>query len=163
MGAWGTDPVESDQGQEFYADALAGLQDKIRHGLRSAFSQQVRAAAFLLERVGFIGVYPGELDIDLEQAIDRLRELLRDDDEAASWNDAVAWRRGVEQQVLALEERRVNLMLPGTRTLASKLGIRPDGTLGSSNPSQERAKAARTTGRTYWKTRRVRRKPPSNP
>lgn len=122
MGAWGYDPVESDNGQEFYAVALRGIDKKIRKGLQSTFQQEPMAAAALLERVGFLGMYPGDLEADLELAVSTLRAKLASD-EPDEWQDPERRRSGLRRLLIVLEARQKKPHVPGTQLLWEKLGI----------------------------------------
>lgn len=127
MGAWGVHPIESDSGQEFLDEALSKVPKYVRRGLTSDDHQEVRGAAFLLECVGYFGMYPGDLEEDLDTAIQKLNELLKDKELASSWKDPKAWKASVRKQVKALKARKKKPNYPSTETLMQAIGIGPDG------------------------------------
>ena len=61
MGAWGKEPYANDTACDFFAVAMresTPLPDKIEEGLNSIYDEEMRAAAFLLEKIGYGYVYP---------------------------------------------------------------------------------------------------------
>jgi hypothetical protein len=128
MGAWGYHPVESDMGQEFYAEALQDVVAKVRKGLRSDFTVEVFACADLLQRLGYQGIWPGDLALDLTAGIVALKRLLSYDGKSLDWDDVEEWKKGVRQLLGTVEARSISHQAPGTKSLGGALGIGPDGT-----------------------------------
>jgi len=85
MGAWGTEPYANDTAADWFGNNLSDkpLPEAIGEGLNSRYEEVVRAAAFLLERVGYGYVYPYKLrEGHLSLAIERLSAML-----GSSWAD----------------------------------------------------------------------------
>lgn len=124
MGAWGNEPTDSDQGADFMAEALRGVPARVRRGLADEDMMVVRAAAVIVQQLGFTYVWPAgvdDLDETLEMAVSRL-EAVRDGEQPDAWADPSAVRRSIDRQIVGLRKRLQDTSYPGTRTDVARCG-----------------------------------------
>ena len=108
MGAWGEGPLDNDSSADWFGDLMekTKLPDHVEKALRSDRYPDVRAAAWLLEKIGFTFVYDAdELDNHLKLAIERLRSIRSDDDWINGWTDSAVIKRELDKQIEMLELR----------------------------------------------------------
>ena len=106
MGAWGEGPLDNDSSADWFGDLMekTKLPDHVEKALRSDYYPNVRAAAWLLERIGFTFVYDVDrLNDQLNLAIERLRSIRSDDDWINGWTDSAKIKRELNKQIEALE------------------------------------------------------------
>lgn len=107
MGAWGKEPYANDTACDFFAVAMRGekasLPEHIGAALNSGYEDEVRAAAFLLEKVGYGYVYPHEKrEEHLELAISKLQALLENETWINDWKNPDDMRAELRRQIDAL-------------------------------------------------------------
>ncbi len=125
-------PIDNDTAADWFGDEMDKMKisKRIREGLESTSSAEVRAAAFLLQQVGFVYVYPiDDLDADLKAAIDALRGVrARSEAELGPLVDP-DWRADITAQIGVLEARLEDPSAPGSTSLfeaIAKLQSNPD-------------------------------------
>lgn len=118
-GAWGSQPYANDTAADWFFTALKGyVPDNIYAGLNSEYPEEVRAAAFLLQQLGFnyvYDVYVREAHLDL--AIAKLRQLLAGD-WTLHWKNPDEVRSEIQKQIDKLQAHRNGLT---TFTLMDKM------------------------------------------
>lgn len=105
MGAWGKEPYANDTACDFFAAAMEDgpLPEQIGKALKSRSEQEVRAAAFLLEKIAYGYVYPmGVRDDHIGLAIKRLQGFLEDETWINDWKEPEAIRAELRRQIDAL-------------------------------------------------------------
>jgi hypothetical protein len=80
MGTWGTNPWDSDDAADWFADALKGLKldkklDRALAGPEDDNYDAIRAAGYLLQVLGRAYIWPGDLD-RLDEHIGKAIKLL---------------------------------------------------------------------------------------
>jgi hypothetical protein len=108
MGAWGKEPYANDTACDFFAGAMEDgpLPEQIGKALESTYENEVRAAAFLLEKVGYGYVYPHDKrDAHIELAIRRLQEMLENETWITDWKNPEDMRAELKRQIDALRVR----------------------------------------------------------
>lgn len=129
MGAWGYGPVQGDAAYDWFVSAMGPVVKSIDKALSLPISgrakyrnaELIRAAALLLERVGYQGIYPSTAHLIL--AIGKLGAIADDEDMAANWNDPKAYTKAVRAQIRALERRVEDPTLPGNKGLFDTIGV----------------------------------------
>ena len=108
MGHWGTGPLENDSaGDWFYQLEKKSIVDLIEAGLNSKDYDEVRAAAWLLERVGLSYVYPlGKLDRHKQLAVYRLTAIAHDTVWIERWKEPKDIRAAVLAQMYRLADKK---------------------------------------------------------
>ena len=106
MGSWAYGPLDNDTAADWIGDTMhkSKLPKLIEKGLKSRDEAKVRAAAFLLERVGY-GYDTDVLNKHLTLAISKLEEMLDDDVWLSSWKDPPEVKRSVRSQIRSLKKR----------------------------------------------------------
>ncbi|WP_334123396.1 MULTISPECIES: hypothetical protein [Glutamicibacter] len=112
MGTWGTNPWDSDDAADWFAEFFDGIDVDAR--ITAAFEDedeydQIRAACYLLNVLGRVYVWPGDLstlDSLLERGIELLTAMLEEDSEFRElWDDDEEVLATVEQELADLKER----------------------------------------------------------
>lgn len=87
MGAWGEGPIDNDTAADWFSSLKnTGIYALIEEGLRSSNYDEIRAAAFLLERIGINYVYDIDLlDRDKDLAREALKRILKDEEWLGTW------------------------------------------------------------------------------
>lgn len=136
-GAWGYSALEGDPAYDWMAPVLLPVVDQIDAAIRLPLTGQdvnynaaiVRTAAYLLELIGYEGVYPSTtglasrfdtstvLEEHLLLAIEQLETLAADREYAASWDDPAKLRAAILEQVRVLQARLCDPSAPRSRTL----------------------------------------------
>jgi len=107
MGAWGEDAYENDTAGDWfdYTFEKAKLSWHVQKALNSDYVEEQRAAAYLLEHLGKVYIYPtDELEKHLALAIIRLEDLLDDEEWIDSWRSKIRIKRAVQKQIKNLED-----------------------------------------------------------
>ena len=120
MGAWFYGPIDNDAAADWMGDTMhkSKLPKLIEKGLKSKSQDVVRAAAFLLEQVGYTYMYDIEvLDKHLALAVEKLDALRNDEDWLSSWSQPGAVRRSIGKQLDALQTRLGGEGAPGSTHL----------------------------------------------
>ena len=107
MGAWGEGPYDNDTAADWFYDiSKKPITSLITNGLESKDYDEIRAAAYLLERVGETHwVYPEEYrEPHVNLALEKLKDILQDDEWTSNWRDVKAIKKSVKDQIKALEK-----------------------------------------------------------
>lgn len=106
MGAWGIGPVDNDTAADwFFQLEKVPVPALVESGLNSKNQDEVRAAAYLLTKVGGGYMYPidfREKHIDL--AIEKIQDLYNNYDWISDWNNPDGVRKELEQELKALRD-----------------------------------------------------------
>lgn len=124
MGAWAYGPIDNDTAADWMAVTMrkSKLPNLIEKGLKSRNEDEVRAAAFMLELVGYTYMYDIDvLDKHLTLAVERLSGLLEDDEWLSSWSHSAEIKRSVRRQISALQKRISGENAPGSVGLMEKV------------------------------------------
>jgi len=106
MGAWGEGPYDNDTAADwFYHLDKIGLYSLIEEGLNSKWDEEVRAAAWLVQRLAVSAyVYNvDKLDAHRELAVSKLKAMLDNQDYLDCWVDEESIRKELEQQIHEIE------------------------------------------------------------
>lgn len=120
MGAWGYQPEDNDTAADWFGNTMgkSKLPSRIERGLRSKDEDEVRAAAFLLEQVGYVYIYDVSVLTDhLALAIEKLHGILHDKAWIENWRDSNAIKRSLRKQIKELKVR-LRTIEDGDRVLA---------------------------------------------
>jgi hypothetical protein len=140
-GAWGYSAMESDPAYDWMGTVLSPVVIQIDEALRLPLTGQVvhhnaavlRTAAYLLELIGYEGVYPSAAGLasrfdttsvlkeHLHLAIEQLEKLAANQEYAASWDDQTKLHAAIMEQVHALRERLADPSAPRSHTLMEVL------------------------------------------
>ena len=124
MGAWNFGPIDNDTAADWMGTTMAKskLPKLIGQGLKSKDTDEVRAAALLLEQVGYTYMYDIDvLDKHLKLAVKQLGKILKDDDWLSSWTDSGEVRKSVQRQISELKKRLKGGSAPGSMGLMQSL------------------------------------------
>ena len=104
MGAWGTGPYDNDTAADwFFRMTKMSAPDLIENGLQSENHYEARAAAWLLQQVGYNYVYPIRmLDDHRQKAIVRLGAILNDEEWMSKWVEPEVTRASIMAQIYDL-------------------------------------------------------------
>ena len=108
MGSWAYGPLDNDAASDWMGDIMhkSKLPNLFEKGLNNHDESKIRAAAFLLERVGYEYMYDtNALNKHLTLAISKLKEMLEDKVWLDSWKDPSEVERRVRSQIRALKKR----------------------------------------------------------
>lgn len=121
MGSWSYGPIDNDTAADWLGDTMdkSKLPKRIENGLKSRkYPNKVRAAAFLLEKVGYVYMYDVRLlDKHLKLAVERLGEILDDGDWIATWSRSGEIKKSLRKQISTLTKRIDNASEPGSQGL----------------------------------------------
>jgi len=140
MSAWGYGALEGDAAYDWIAPTMRPVVLRIDEALHRPLDSHnaaavIRTAAYLLERVGYEGLYPScpglcsRFDTDsallahLELAIERLQQVKADDAVAATWDDPKVYRKAIDRQISALKKRLEDPSAPHAQTLLERIGL----------------------------------------
>ena len=113
MGAWGEGPLDNDRAADWMHELLSGTGfcDRVAAGLASDDPDEVRAAAWLVQTLGRVYVWPiDRLDADRARARAALARLLADEAFLGARADRAALEAALRDQLDALPEPRPDLM-----------------------------------------------------
>ena len=122
--AWGPGPVDNDTAQAWLKEILAPVFPRIESVLTESESDpdKKRAAAFLLERIGFEELCDEDyLKHLLMQASGALQELAQEDEWVESWEDPEAVRTALLEDASMMDERSRDAALPGAVSLDERI------------------------------------------
>jgi hypothetical protein len=105
MGTWSEGPLGNDRAADWLGSLISGsgLRDHAVRALESDDPQVVRAAAWLVARLGVVYVWPiATLDADRQLAREALEKLLTDEDWLGSWVDRAKAEDAVRAQLAEL-------------------------------------------------------------
>lgn len=108
MGAWSTGPLDNDTAADFMAGVMrkSKLPKIIEKGLKGKCPEEVRAAAVMLEHVGYSYMYDVDvLDKHLILAVEKLQDILENKVWVESWNYPANARLAIREQILKLVKR----------------------------------------------------------
>lgn len=106
MGAWGTGAYDNDTAADwFYGLQDCGLFDLIDKGLNSEYDDEVRAAAWLVQRLGVSAmVYDADkLGKHKKLAINKLTVLLNNSEYTGCWVDEDEIKASLKKQIDEIE------------------------------------------------------------
>lgn len=108
MGAWGTGPYDNDTAADwFFKITEKAAPDLIAEGLESESYEEVRAAAWLLQQIGYNYVYPlGLLDEHKQLAIKKLSTIVQDKDWIGSWKEPQIVYSSIMAQIYDLGKKK---------------------------------------------------------
>lgn len=129
MSTWGPGPIDNETAAEWMSETLASVHARIDDALLGDDPDQHRVAAFLLERVGFMWVYPTDepqedfrgLQSHLRLAVEHLESLRENEDWLSQWEDPDAAVAAIDAQLDVLRERREDLTPPRATNLLDRL------------------------------------------
>lgn len=107
MGAWGSGPYDNDSAADwFFGLGEIGLYDLIERGLKDGGYNEQRAAAWLVQR---LAISPYVYDVYLidehrELAVEKLKDILDDQDWLDSWRDPDETIAEIKQQIDEIED-----------------------------------------------------------
>ena len=117
MGAWDVQPWDNDTAADWFAGFFSGIDFDSR--IVSAFEEddeydEIRAASYILQTLGRIYVWPGDvnkLGSHLDLALRHLRNMVDPDHEACQelqelWGSDSAVFDSIRTQITELEQRR---------------------------------------------------------
>jgi len=104
MGHWGVGPYDNDTAADFMFDLpKKPITELIERGLNSTSYEEIRAAAWLLQQVGYNYTYPlGMLEEHLQLAVDKLSAMAADTEWIESWRDPKAIHASILKQIFEL-------------------------------------------------------------
>ncbi len=111
MGAWGSQAYENDTAADFCDKYLSTtpLPQLIKKGLMSSNYDEIRLACWFLRHIGINYVYPTcELKTDIEEAIAKIKNILRDDEWLQTWKDINIVVKDLLSALAELESRVQN-------------------------------------------------------
>lgn len=103
MGTWGTGPYESDSAGEWLSETLV---PPIEKALKKGSDADARVAAAAL--TDYLGKHESVADL-VDLAIERLEDILEDEDYVESFTDPAAAKRAVKSQIRKLRKMRDDL------------------------------------------------------
>lgn len=107
MGAWSVHPIGNDTAADWNYGPGRDIAKWVEEGLEDKNPDVIRAAAFLLERTALTYLYDIRyLDLHLDLAIEKLKQLLDDSSWIAQWNDEQEIKDSIRQQISNLQELR---------------------------------------------------------
>jgi hypothetical protein len=107
MGAWGKEPYANDTACDWFIGAMQDgpLTERIEEALHSGNEDEVRAAAFLLEKVAYGYVYPSaQRQQHIELAVSKLQRML-ELEWIKIWDEPEEIRAELRRQIDALRVR----------------------------------------------------------
>lgn len=111
MGAWGEGPYDNDTAADwFYGLDNTGIYDFIESGLNSEDYYEQRAAAWLVQRLAeSVYVYNlDKFDKHRKLAVERLTNILNDNDWLNSWRDRDLVEESLRSQIDAIENPKAS-------------------------------------------------------
>ena len=129
MGAWSTGPIDNDTAADWLSETIGPVREQIDTALAGDDPDLHRTAAFLLERVGYVYVYPPDepeedvrgLETHLRLAVERLEALRENDDWLALWEDPEGVAMAINAQLEILRERREDATAPRSVLLMDRI------------------------------------------
>ena len=113
MGAWGYEPYANDTAADWFAntmDSNTPLPVAIGTALESSYESEIRAAAFLLEKIAYGYIYPNKLrEPHIETAIGKLQKMLE-----SEWVDSLRVRLSRDDENVLMSRIRKDQGQPST-------------------------------------------------
>jgi hypothetical protein len=106
MGAWGEEPYDNDTAGDWFDDTMDKMKiaKRVEKALKSKWENEQRAAAYLLEQLGRVYIYPiDHLERHLAMASVRMQQILDDKEWIGDWKNPRAIRASLRKQIKHLE------------------------------------------------------------
>ena len=109
MGAWGYGPRDNDTADDWLKDigdyCSAQVTEVLDRDREEGEWEEVRAACWLMERLGTIDIWPPDaLAVQLQQGVDRLTWLRDESGWHEDWNEPGDLRASLDAQILTLAQ-----------------------------------------------------------